>query len=490
MSVLLVITTGTTDVQIVKDGKRFELSKKKCGELLDQLVTRTYAFCDTLPEKAVESIESLPEGDLLVCTPKLDAVLRYFDEQLPQAVLILETGRSVASDPHQAGAVLERRLLERGAQQVCRQIFLRDQERLEDSENESDAVVRSEVVRRLADAIQNAFATRNPTNVYTALAGGIPEANEVIDELVRLYATASGQDCSVTSLKVPDGAKVKQEDRAVPEPFHPAAAIRARWHVLDLIQKGNLLAAWGAVSHLENQPGQEWTKVVRWLADFAASLPIADDCDIDVLKHHRMAVRAALRVELALRAGDIPRAVHGTVAFFESALWDRLGEHFEPSLDKCRHYKLKANSPEPNEDLIRKSKDSKDKDSENDRKMPFEKIPVNGEILYKIHDEGACAGRLAKRYLNSDPLHKLSSAVDEIRPLRNNVAHNEPTPTLMEKAKEEMAKQKLWSEDNPPSLLSQPLVQNVLREFGKENPETLCTKLIEEVRSRLLNIAG
>ncbi|HLH72746.1 MAG TPA: hypothetical protein VKX96_05635 [Chloroflexota bacterium] len=66
---------------------------------------------------------------------------------------------------------------------------------------------------------------------------------------------------------------------------------------------------------------------MKWLADFAASLPIPDECDIDLLKHPRMAVRAALRVELALLAGDIPRAVHGTVAFFEAAFWDWLKKY-------------------------------------------------------------------------------------------------------------------------------------------------------------------
>jgi hypothetical protein len=63
--------------------------------------------------------------------------------------------------------------------------------------------------------------------------------------------------------------------------------------------------------------------VIKWLAHFAASLPLPTACDLAVLSHERMAVRAALRVELALRAGDIPRAVHGTVAFLEAALWDK-----------------------------------------------------------------------------------------------------------------------------------------------------------------------
>jgi hypothetical protein len=72
---------------------------------------------------------------------------------------------------------------------------------------------------------------------------------------------------------VPDGDRAKQDDRAVEEKFHPAAGYRARWHALSLIEKGNLLGAWGAVSHLEGSPGQEWTQVIKWLARFASSCP-------------------------------------------------------------------------------------------------------------------------------------------------------------------------------------------------------------------------
>jgi len=468
MSTLLILTTGTTDVQIVMDNKRHELSKNKCGELLDQLVNRSYSFCDLLLEKETNAIESLPKDDLHVCTPKLDAVLRSFKEQLPDAVLILETGRGFESDPRQAGAVLEKRLRERGMKQVCRQVFLKGQERLENSENESDAVVRREVVSRLAGIIQNVFTTRNPTHIYMALAGGIPEANDVVNELVRLYAVAN--PCQVTSLKVPDGTKIKREDKAVPEPFHPAAGIRARWHALDLIQKGNLLAAWGAVSHLENQPGQEWTKVVRWLADFAASLPIADECDIAVLKHPTMAVRAALRVELALRAGDIPRAVHGTVSFFEAALWDWLRRRDFATDDHATGGNLSNGftfASKPDEKRFRQK----------GGKWYIKDFYDGQQAWVSVLNKPALAG-----YFNA--------LTDDIRNLRHDVAHNEPTQALMQQARKCMQGANLWSTNNPLSFMSQPLVQEVLRELGEQNPETLHTQLIEDIRSRLLTISG
>jgi len=59
-----------------------------------------------------------------------------------------------------------------------------------------------------------------------------------------------------------------------------------------------------------------------------------------------MAVRAALRVELALRAGDIPRAVHGTVAFFEAALWSNTDTFLSQPLVQAVLKELDEASPE------------------------------------------------------------------------------------------------------------------------------------------------
>src|SRR5690606_2444421 len=99
--------------------------------------------------------------------------------------------------------------------------------------------------------------------VFVATTGGLAAANELINELVRLHAVGRP---SVTALEVPDGDRVDQPDRAVEEKFHPAAGYRARWHALSLIEKGNFLGAWGAVSHLDGEPGQDWTRVIQWLA--------------------------------------------------------------------------------------------------------------------------------------------------------------------------------------------------------------------------------
>jgi hypothetical protein len=200
-----------------------------------------------------------------------------------------------------------------------------------------------------------------------------------------------------------------------------------------------------------------------------------------------MAVRAALRVELALRAGDIPRAVHGTVAFFEAALWDHLGEKTSRHPSK-RQFKFHV---PPAEDLVRKRDPARLAELSNtkqreDRDRPFIfKETADGSDWFWIDDNEICAIQIAKHYLKLDSLTKLGQALaGDIRELRNDVAHNEPTPALMKDARSRMQGAALWSSTN--GFMSQPLVQAVLRELGEQQPEVLCTELIAEVRSRLL----
>jgi hypothetical protein len=485
MKTLLIMTVGQTDVQLVKDDQRHKFDGNTCGKLHDNIKERSWSVVDAPKARSRDLIKELPEGDLTLCTPKLDAVLAHFGNARPSSALILETNRQDERDPRLAGEVMARRLNDRDVKPVTRVAFLTENEQLEDPSNDVDAVVRRSVVTTLSDAIaKQVEPLRRDDKVYVATTGGLAAANEITTELVRLHSVGGPV---VIALKVPDGNRGGHDDRAVEEKFHPAAGYRARWRALSLIERGNLLAAWGAVSHLEGAPGQEWTQVVQWLACFASSLPIPESCDIPVLTHKRMAVRAALRVELALRAGDIPRAVHGTVAFFEAALWDHLGEKTSRHPSK-RQFKFHV---PPAEDLVCERDPgkfaalSKTKQRE-DRDRPFIfKETAGGSDWYWIDDNEICAIQIAKHYLKLDSLTKLGQALaGDIRELRNDVAHNEPTPALMDDARRRMQEASLWSKDS--TFLTQGLVQDVLRELGEHSPEQICESLIKTVRSRLL----
>jgi len=477
MKTLLIMTAGQTDVQLVKDAQRHKFDGNTCGTLHDAIKDRSWSLVDAPTKRSRDFIKELPYGDLRLCTPKLDAVLAHFDKALPSSVLIFETNRQGARDPRMAGEIMERRLRDRGVANVTRVAFLTGNEQLEDPSNEIDAVVRRSVVTTLSKAIADSVRLlTSDDKVLVATTGGLAAANDLINELVRLQAVGGP---SVTALEVPDGNRGELDDRAVEEKFHPAVGYRARWHALSLIEKGNLLGAWGAVSHLAGAPGQEWIQVVDWLRCFAASLPMPDDCDIPVLKHRRMAVRAALRVELALRAGDIPRAVHGTVAFFEAALWDHVLERFERTEKKSRGLvalRLKDGASGPSGPKLLRNDEPDEKEK---RSCPFERLD---DGTYLFFEDGA--GRFSRYYVQSEKLKRLTDAITNIRELRNDVAHNEPTPELMKHARGRMQNASLWSSTD--TFLSEALVQDVLKELGEPQPEELCTNLVAEVRSRLL----
>jgi hypothetical protein len=485
MSTLLVLTVGQSDVQLVVDGARRELSKERCAALHDALEARAPSrIIDAPIAKAEPPTERLPEGEILLSTPKLDAVLEVV---VPTSALLIETrrdARSAPGDPRFAGAVLEARLKAKGTNMVIRRSYLEGAERLEDRDQARDSVIRREVVRRLEHAVRETIENIGPSSIVVAATGGFPAVANLVEEIVRLHASVS-----VETLEVPDGSKANPPaaDHAVTRTLipEPLASFQARRRAIELAGKGNLIGAWAVAEPLHaDETERIWTQVTLWLARFASSLPIAESCDVPVLRHQRMAIRAALRVELALRAGDVPKSVHGTVAFFEAALWDHLGERVERSQDpkKRRFFKIKAGAA-PSGDKLLRTGDGSDED----RKRPFErKETIDGVDWYWVYDgDGGPAARLAKYFLQLDGLTKLDRALgSDIRELRNDVAHNEPTPALMDDARRRMQAASLWSSSD--SFLSQPLVQAVLHELGEQRPAALLDDLLSEVRRRLV----
>lgn len=489
---LLVLTAGQSDVQLVVDGVRRELRKERCALLHDEIEQRTgqWRLVDS-PEGKGGATEVLPEGELALCTPKLDAVLRYIrDEDIAlSSALVLETRRDASAarmDPRFAGAILAERLRVTGVR-AHRCAYLTGSERLEAPDVARDAVIRREVVRRLDRAIRELISSAAPECVVVASTGGFPEVARLVEEIVRLHVP---RDVPVVSLEVADGARGRRptHDRAVPRRREPSISYGARWRALELVERGNLLGAWAVAEPFQrDEIERTWTQVVEWLACFAAALPMPESCAIDVLTHPRKAIRAALRVELALRAGDIPRAVHGTVAFFEAALWDHLGEKTSrhPSKRQFRFHVPPAEELVRERDAAKLAALSNTKQREDrDRPFIFEETADESD-WYRIDDSEICAVQLAKHYLELDGLTKLGQVVSwYIRELRNDVAHDEPTPALMDDARRRMQGASLWSSTD--TFLGQPLVQAVLRELGEQEPERLASDLIAEVRRRLV----
>jgi hypothetical protein len=486
MSALLVITTGQTDVQILVDGERRELEKNRCSALHAQLARRSdWWLGDSRRVKSARKIIELPEQAFELCTPKLDAVLEYAstNDISISAALLLETSREPqeeGGDPGHAGAVLARRLQEKLAVKPRIATYLSGVERLEDRSEPRDAVVRREVVARIDGACRQAIEDAKPTAILIAANSGLPTVASLVDQIARLRAG----EIPVVTLHVPDASRTGGDglDRAVAPAPSPHASYEARRHALELIRGGHLLAGWGAVRHLHCDPVERrWTSRVEWLYLWASSLPLPRECDLELLKHPRTAVQAALRVELALRAEDVPAAVHGTVAFFEAALWDHLESHLQPHPDRCRLYSV---DPPPPANLIRTGS------PKDDLKQPFETdtgtSEKGSETWYRVHDDDVCAVRLAKHYLNKPDLLRLGQAVSKVRLLRNDVAHDVPTPERMAEARQRMQDAQLWSDGG--RFLCQDLVTRALAELGVEEPTRLADQLQQAVAAELLDV--
>ncbi|HAA55449.1 MAG TPA: hypothetical protein DCE42_11875 [Myxococcales bacterium] len=486
MSTCLIITTGQTDVQLVIEGERFELEKNVCACLHHEIENRqdwTLINAQNIT-KAKSRKKNLPEGPFELCTPKLDAVTCYLDERdlMPTSVLILETRRDATKakgDPRYAGAILEKRLEQFGVQDIRREAYLTGDKRLEGSDTSYDSIVRQDVVECLDKAIKNLLQSSDVDNVVVAARSGMPVVANLIEEIVRLH-TPQGK--TPTFLEIPDATKTgtSTHDQAIErEPgYDPIESYQARHRALELIENGNLLGAWGAVQHLHNHTASEWTNVVEWLACFASSRPMPSHWkqDILVLEHDKMAVRAALRVELALRAGDIPRAVHGTIAFFEAAFWDWLLQYDFSQETGCS--KLGGSIS----DGFTFQQDHPTKEQE---KRFREKNENSGKWYINDFARGI---KPWLHKLNKPALGKLWKAQKwQVRNLRNDVAHNEPTQALMDQAAAKMSAAKLWSSSaSPQSFLSQTLVKGVLSELGVDKPEDLLSGLLKEIRCRLL----
>lgn len=506
MSGLLIYTPGDTDVQLVENGQRWEL--RKVARELANPKRRISLTSSNLDKAKGTPIATLPDGDLEICTPKADAVLAYVAHHAPdlRQVLLLHTDRP--NDPVHATRFVQERF-EQANLSIHSASFLSEGS-LEGPINgaSEDAVLRRPIVQRLEREVRQALE-RTSGPIFVAAIGGFPRIRELVTELVRLHAGAR----AICELDVADRSKVRPTDPRdlASQPsstahldvalerhrLDPTELVAARRHALTLVERGNFVAAWGAVAHLEHEPScQRWVQVIKTLFLWACSLPMDAGHGLPLPSLEQRAASAALRTEAALRCEDWPRAILGTYATFEAAVWDQLYQHHIDGtvyhegklLFRLRHA-LPASWVDPD--------DQKPKHAP----IKLQQTAADGTSYYSIECYSDKASKILKEHLERAipntcaALLALAHPIRQTSNARNLVAHGEPNREKLEAAKLAFTRQHLWTPSSAASpktgtlrFMSSPLVSSALTELGITNPESLFDRLVAAVRESLLAV--
>ena len=194
MSAILVLTTGQTDVQLVKGDARQELSKKNCASLHDEIerLTGEWRLVISPPSKAAAALESLPQGAFDLCAPKLDAVLRYAQDNKVEltSALILDTRRDAQAapgDPRYAGAVSRPEFGNMGSSMYgrCHSSLVKSAWRAANLGISSFATRSWTGSRGRWEKLSRDFS---PAQILVATTGGFPVVANLVEEMCRLYA--------------------------------------------------------------------------------------------------------------------------------------------------------------------------------------------------------------------------------------------------------------------------------------------------------------
>lgn len=527
MSGLLIYTTGDTDVQLVEDGQRWEL--RKVARELANPKRRISLSSSNLPKAKCEPRTSLPDGDLEICTPKADAVLAYLEQHAPALRQVLQLHTDRPSDPVHATRFVKERL-EQADLTVEPASFLSEGS-LEgpiDGASE-DAVIRRPIVQRLEREVRQALE-RTSGPIFVAAIGGFPRIRELVTELVRLHAgTRKVHELDVTdrsktspagsrNLAAPPAlaeathhaaeathraaeathraAEATHQDRAIERRrLDPSELVAARRHALTLVERGNFVAAWGAIAHLEHEPScQRWVQVIKTLFLWACSLPMDAGHGLPLPSLEQRAASAGLRTEAALRCEDWPRAILGTYATFEAAVWDQLYQHHIDGtvyhegklLFRLRHA-LPASWVDPDDQKAKHAP------------IKLQQTAADGTSYYSIECYSDKASKILKDHLERATPNTCAALLALAQPIRqtsnarNLVAHGEPNREKLEAAKLAFTRHHLWTPSTAASaptlrFMSSPPVAAALTELGITNPEHLFDGLVAAVRERLLAV--
>ncbi|MBM4369893.1 MAG: hypothetical protein FJ102_27030 [Deltaproteobacteria bacterium] len=483
---LLVVSTGDTDVQVVADRgngpARGEIAKKWAADVHKRLL-EACTLVDTPPALLPAPAWRCPRPRW-ACLPKLDAGLDWCQRErpgVPVSVLVLGTRRDLREEPLAAIQLSCQRAAARGANPVAGVPYLGARERLEDTSAPRDAVIRAAAVKRIDDAVKAAI-TDDVSEVLILATGGFPAVKQLLGSLVRFRA----QSRKVIELAVPrlrPGAP--EVAREVAQAVQPTRSFDARLAALRLVRQGEWSAAYGATQDLEHAH-DGWASALHRLHLWSATLPLGQTAcgDPEVFAHPLAAVRVALRAEAALRSGRVPEALHATVGFVEEALLDALRRAGATPGENGGFWRLAA---APDAAYI-------ETDPKAWRTSPRPFMADGTDHRFGcLGDKLRLAASWADAQLRTRAFTTLAEAVlrrnpdRHARDLRNDVAHGSPTEWIMHDATAHMQSVGLWNDpQGRPSLLwPEGPACAVLQALGEEAGHALFDNLCADLERTL-----
>ena len=276
-------------------------------------------------------------------------------------------------------------------------------------------------------------------------------------------------------------------------------SFRAREHAVELIKQGDFAGAYAAVRHLASDSAEEeWVKPVQLVSDYFSGMLLESSfadykgtlldkvLSTDQAKKPRCLL-VGMRVESALRLGQISKAIDLTCTFFDAALHDAIENH--PGVEVLDEYNKKITFADQSSLL-----------AEIHRLQAINQIDVFKSHTGNTYEYLAFNKALSERWAQALKIDALKVYVGKMdikdrtsnwkpRDLRNTNIHSLIPDTLLKQAIGVFNYADLWgivSLDKPYSehkgcFLGAPVPKAVLMHFIQEQPLDIYNSLVRDL---------
>ncbi len=524
MNAQLVITHGTTDLQIIlrdEQGRRWRATPEKSivrmfhewllangdeakiVELPHDVQTRdaeaTFTdvkddnFCLLPHDKSLKAQpERSADNRLQLVLPKIGPAL---DDWMGRhsgslnGVLVLSTDRGTdEQEPVATYTFLKDWLIGRGVPEtgIREEIFLLPGERLE----RLDSPIAPAIAERIERAVRDFYDGAGRPDLLIGTMGGLPAIKPLLAEIAVLLAGDQAQSL------------FKTEHGAVGLlPPTPIDALRVRRQCLEQVRRGALLDTFAmAAPYHDDRDARPWVVPLQQAAALINGNPVGARAELpalqSVLGHAATAacLLVAIRVETALLTGHWLEAINGSLTFLEAAFHDGINAWAKTALTKHEPRKRYMLFKTPPPTVLVQS----------DAIKPW--LGKNaGPLAFQANTVGEKALNAWDQVLNNAAIHRLRDTIHlpkilagarfRLSDYRNYNTHGVMTQQEIDDAMLRFKDAGLWSQGIGNSagrpgtcFLAQPLVADVIQSLLGPAPDPLALyqALLAELEARLV----